>query len=996
MFFNKSKLFLFAIMLSIILGFGGGLVHGEFTPGVKANSGKKGEKRYHVDQLIVEVANVVEAERIASKKGLKIKRHFKRLSKYRNTWVGVMAKNSRVKELGVSVESLLAEVRAESGVIQANYDYKIYLTATPNDPRFGELWGLHNNDDMDIDAPEAWDLGTGSSDVVVAVIDTGVDYTHQDLAANMWKNPLEIPDNGVDDDNNGYIDDEYGIDVAYGDTDPMGDHYHGTHCAGTIGAKGNNGVGVVGVNWDVKIMALKLFDSSGSAYTSRAVACYEYLIDQKQKGHNIVAVSNSWGGGDPIQELFDIIVLAGENGILSVCAAGNASEDNDVIPHYPSGYDTEYVIAVAATNSDDDLASFSHWGATTVDLGAPGTGILSCEPGDSYRIASGTSMATPHVSGAVAMVASHYPNDTALQRKSRIMNSVDPLTSLSGKCVSGGRLNLFNAVQTGGLIAPDFSFTKNGDLTRVFTDTSNASGCTISGWSWNFGDGGTSAEQNPTHTYAVEGWYDVTLTVTGDNDASAGVTKSVWAGPNKAPTADFSYKSGTNMSIQFTDLSSDPDGELASWNWSFSDGEVSIQQNPTHTYSLPGTYSVTLTVVDQDGSSASVTKPVIVTLDYCESSTYSGGLLSVDNVTIGDFSNPSGKDKYSDFTHLIVNMEAGASHNTVVSLNSSYYSGYARIYIDLNLDGDFEDSGEIVFEQNGNGDISGTIAIPTSGIVIGHVTRMRISVEENGYLGPCSTGVGWGEVEDYSVLINSGGGGGNEAPTAEYYYSADNLTVTYTDASSDADGSIASWSWDLGDGNVSTQQNPVHSYAADGTYTVVLTVTDNEGLTDTVSRQVTVTDGGSGGGEFPTYCPSESSSSLFGYCAGVEVANLENPSGESKYSDFTGMTVNMSRNQSYTITLTATNGSGWNANWRVYIDYNRDGDFDDAGEIAFEGSGSGVGSLSGSLTVPSSAVAGQALGMRVSVKFSTSSSSYRGPCEIANWGEVEDYALVIQ
>lgn len=266
----------------------------------------------------------------------------------------------------------------------AEFNYKVKIHSTmPNDPRFNELWGLHNTEktggtgQADIRMPEAWDLFTGDSSIVIGVIDTGVDYAHEDLQGNMWVNPGETS-NGLDDDGNGYIDDIYGINAVADSGDPMDDYGHGTHVSGIMGAVGNNRVGVVGVNWQVKIMALKFLNSDGWGYISDAIECIEYVLMMKEdNGVNIKVTNNSWGGGGYSLSLYTAIKALRDAGILFIAAAGNGSSNNDDFPSYPSSYKLDNIISVAATDHNDDLAWFSNYGATSVDLAAPGVDTLS-------------------------------------------------------------------------------------------------------------------------------------------------------------------------------------------------------------------------------------------------------------------------------------------------------------------------------------------------------------------------------------------------------------------------------------------------------------------------------------------------------------------------------------------------------------------------------------------------------------------------------------------
>jgi alpha-tubulin suppressor-like RCC1 family protein/subtilisin family serine protease len=335
-----------------------------------------------------------------------------------------------------------------SQVAYAEPDYIVHTVATPTDPSYSQQWNLHNTGqdggvvDADVDAPEAWNISTGSNAVKVGVIDTGVDYNHTDLAAHCWTNPAEIAGNGIDDDANGFIDDVRGWDFINDDNDPMDDHSHGTHTAGTIGAIGNNGVGVAGVCWNVTLVPIKFLGAGGSGAISDAVDAVYYAT---QIGVHLT--SNSWTGGGYVQALRDAIENANVNGILFVAAAGNDGLDVDINPIYPGSYDNANVISVAATDRTDTLAGFSNYGATTVDLAAPGVEILSTAPNNSYQLLSGTSMAAPHVAGVCALLKSRSMNLSPASLKSIVLETVNSVANLSNKCVTGGRLNANLAIQ---------------------------------------------------------------------------------------------------------------------------------------------------------------------------------------------------------------------------------------------------------------------------------------------------------------------------------------------------------------------------------------------------------------------------------------------------------------------------------------------------------------------------------------------------------------------
>lgn len=356
---------------------------------------------------------------------------------------------------GLTVEEAIGRYKNHPVIEFIEPNYTLYAEEIPNDPLFNQLWGLRNTGQTggtagaDIMAENAWDVFTGSEDVVVGIIDTGIDYNHPDLAANVYVNPGEIAGNGIDDDGNGKIDDIRGWDFINEDNDAMDDNGHGSHCAGTIGGVGNNGVGVAGVNWRVKMMPLKFLNASGSGSLSDAVEAITYATQM-----GVRLTSNSWGGGGFSSAMQAAIADAEAHGILFVAAAGNAGTNNDTSPHYPSSYDNANVVAVAATDHNDALASFSCYGVVSVDLAAPGVDILSSLPGNSYGLLSGTSMATPHVSGALALIFGRFPAINAASAKALLLHFVDLVPSLNGKVLTGGRLNAFFPIADPDTIPP--------------------------------------------------------------------------------------------------------------------------------------------------------------------------------------------------------------------------------------------------------------------------------------------------------------------------------------------------------------------------------------------------------------------------------------------------------------------------------------------------------------------------------------------------------------
>lgn len=370
-----------------------------------------------------------------------------------------------------SLESTLKALRANPDIefAEPNYIYRInpikedliskrllkspftdFTAAIPDDTDFGKLWGLRNTgsnepqgsagiEGADVNALKAWDLTKGSKAVRIAVIDTGVDYTHPDLKGNMWTNAGEIPGNRIDDDKNGFIDDVYGYDFANNDANPMDGNGHGSHCSGTIGAVHNNKTGVAGVMADVSIMAIKFLGDDGSGTLEAAVKAIDYATLM-----NVDLMSNSWGGGGRSEALYEAIQRASDKGIIFTAAAGNSSSNNDTSPSYPASYENANIVSVAALTAQNGLASFSSYGRNSVHIAAPGHNILSTVNGGAYDVYSGTSMATPHVSGVLGLLLAkegRIPHETL---RDRLTMTGVPVAGLRGKTTTASRIDAYN------------------------------------------------------------------------------------------------------------------------------------------------------------------------------------------------------------------------------------------------------------------------------------------------------------------------------------------------------------------------------------------------------------------------------------------------------------------------------------------------------------------------------------------------------------------------
>ncbi|MBB1401293.1 S8 family serine peptidase [Pseudoalteromonas sp. SG45-1] len=670
---------------------------------------------------------------------------------------------AKFKLSGMSTKDAIALLKSHQAIEYVEPDYQVSIARTPDDPRFDELWGLNNEGqtggtaDADIDAVEAWDISTGSRDVVVGVIDTGIDYSHSDLASNMWVNSSEIPGDGIDNDGNGFIDDVHGINAITDSGDPMDDEGHGTHVSGTIGASGGNGIGVVGVNHEVSLVGCKFLDAAGNGSTSDAIKCIDYMVSLKNSGVNLRVLNNSWGGGGYSQALADAIASSEAADLLFVAAAGNDTIDNDVNPHYPSNYENASVLSVASTDQTDGISWFSHYGLTSVDMGAPGSAILSTTPGESYASYSGTSMATPHVAGAAALVLSINPELSTQELKDLLMNSGDANAALQGVTVAGTRLNvnqaLIDADPTPGFKisadpltqqieagqATNYTFTIGSiaewDEEVTLELSTTLGGAYLSSLTARPGDEVMLNVETDTNTQWGE--YELTVTATA---ADIVKEQSVKLMVQPVGLNDFTYSSNTSVDI--------PDNSPV--------GAVSV-------INVPDDLTVFGTTADVDISH-----------------TYSGDLV----------------------------VKLVSAQGTQVTLQS-------------NVGGSNDDIVRSFTSESFNGEVA--------------TGDWTLQVED-------TAAADTGTINGWSLTLSAIGEVSPQPPRASFDVETQGLTVNFIDSSTDSNNDITQWSWSFGDGATSSDQNPMHVYAASGNYDVELTVTDSEGNTSTSTQTVVVSD----------------------------------------------------------------------------------------------------------------------------------------------------------
>ena len=503
---------------------------------------------------------------------------------------------------GADKDTLIKRLSVNPAVAVAEPDYPLHALATPDDPDFGQLWGLLNTGQnsgtagADIKATDAWDISTGSHEVVIGVIDSGMDYNHPDLVDNRWVNPGDLPGS------------TYGYSTLNAELDPMDSDSHGTHVAGTIGATGNNGIGVVGVNWNVTLLPCQFLGPTGGS-TAGAIECINYFTDLKlNHGVNVKATNNSWGGGSYSDTLRAAIESGGDAGILFIAAAGNSGVDADSTPMYPAAYDLDAIVSVASTDRNDQLSIFSsgasNYGAVSVDLGAPGSAILSTVPGGGYASYSGTSMASPHVAGAAALLWSVNPDITPLEMKSILMDSGDSLSALEGKTVSGKRLNLANAMVDADptpsfrlSITPRNQQITAGDSAQYTVDIGN-----IADW---MGEVALTVDVDPAlegvslsadtaepgqsltldvNTSAETAWGSYQFTVTGTDTATGELVKSVNASLDILPQGLQDYPYSNDNASPIPDNTAEGISSVISVPQSGSLFGVNVNVDITHTW----------------------------------------------------------------------------------------------------------------------------------------------------------------------------------------------------------------------------------------------------------------------------------------------------------------------------------------------------------------------------------------------------------------------------
>jgi subtilisin family serine protease/chitodextrinase len=926
----------------------------------------------------------------------------------------------------------------------------------PNDPSFDTQWHYHNTGqsggtaDADIDLPEAWEIQTGNSNVVVAIQDQGVDYSHNDLSGNMWVNSGETPGNGVDDDNNGYVDDYYGYN--FGDNKgPIEPGEHGTHVGGTVAAETNNGTGVAGVaggsgnNDGVRLMSVQVFGASSQGGFDEG---FIYAADM---GAHIS--QNSWGGGGESQSINDAIDYfianggsAGspmEGGVV-VFAAGNSNTSTGSST-WPAQYAS--AIAVASTDHNDVRSSFSNYGSW-VDIAAPGSDIYSCKPGNSYQMMSGTSMACPHVSGVAALIVSQYAgNITPSEVRNRLETYTDDISaqnsSYTGK-LGSGRLNAYAAVTGTAPAPPPTTFCTSGGndasyewiagvTVGDFTNTSNGAGYTdftsqtvelTAGQTYNVsltpGFSGTTYNEywkiwidynNDTTFTADELAFDagalskteVTGNISIPSDASGTVRMRVSMKYNaeQTPCETFSYGEVEDYNVQFGGSTPDTEAPTAPTNLSASNvTKTSVDLNWSASSDNVG---VTGYKVYQDGSLKATVSGTSTTISGLSQGTSYNFYVKAEDAAgnISSASNTINVTTEADDTEApTAPSNLAASNITTSSLDLSWSASSDNVSV---TGYDVYQDGSLINTVSGtSASVSGLTANTTysfyvkakdaAGNISAASNTVNVSTLDDSQPGDCFVSAvtldltldnypaetSWSLKDASGNTVASGSGYSSKGATVTENFNLTDGDYSFTINDSYGDGiccSYGSGSYTLTDGNGN-----------------VIVTGGDFGSSETTSFCIS----GSGdtpgdGGAMPDgYCASKGNNSSYEWIDLVQLGSINNSTGnDGGYADYTNLSTDLTVGNQYTINFSAGfSGSSYTEYFHVFIDFNRNGDFGDAGEEVVAGSSSSSGTLSGTFTVPSGASEGTTR-MRVSMKYNSAAS----PCETFTYGEVEDYAV---
>lgn len=955
---------------------------------------------------------------------------------------------------------VLAYLRKHPGVMLAQFNHYIEQrksqATTPNDPSFGGQWALHNTGqnggtaDADIDAPEAWDLATGNGlsslgdTMVIAVIDGGADLAHSDLL--FWKNHQEIPGNGIDDDQNGYIDDFDGWN-AFTNSGILSTDLHGTEVAGVVAARGNNGIGISGLTWNTQVMPIE----ASASVESIVVAGYGYVYEMRKRynesngasGAFIVVANSSFGFnfGSPANfplwcAMYDSL---GQIGILSVGATTNGSVDVDVQGDIPSTCPSDYLIVVTNTTRNDQKLPAAGFGLTHVDLGAPGTDILTTSPGNNYNTDSGTSFAAPYVSGTIALMLEAAcpdfialykddPASMALVIRDLLLQGVDTLASLQGLTATSGRLNAFKSVMgmvnfCGELPAcvPPFDVAVSGvtDSSAFMTWTATDSADSVILQYRPVGSGLWLSDTTNGPGLALTNLssctdYEVRLAaICGDSISDFSQLFLFSSEGCCDPPADILVVSVSNTTM------------LLSWGSVYaalsyelrhreSGSSIWLNLSPADTFlTLSGllpcrAYEIQLATVCDTGLSVFSSSFLANSLGcgscldftYCEAKGNDSGGEWIESIAAGPISNSSGDNNgYGNFTDNAPILETGISYPVeLVPGHSGFaFNEYWRIWVDLNQDGDLTDPDELVFDSGDgfNDTVRGQLVLPNH--ALGGSTRMRIAMRfysSFGGIPPEACGVfDFGEVEDYCVTIQPDTS--CLPPTGLQIDSLGFNAVSISwNSTTPADSYVVRLL--LPDGGIQNMSTSDTTFTWNGLmpctdYILQIASICDMSMGALSDSLIFTTTGCDACLELP-YCESMGENVQDEWIGSVQIDTFVNASGNNGgYGDFMSLSLRLRRGSSYPITLIPEfAGQAFGEYWQLRIDLNKDGDFEDAGELAYD-SGMGISdTIAAQITIPGDASTGSTR-LRISMRFDSAASA----CGPVDFGEVEDYCLDI-